>query len=287
MALNGFLSEFSLGEVFQLIEKGEKTGLLSIRELTLTTNLLSCDITTSSQKYYLWFKNGRIIAAANRLDHKGLPTLIQKRGWLKDAIDRELAKCWDGTTSLGICLKSQGMLDSHQLKLLFITQVMQQVCNLFKLDKGYFQFERNSKPPKAEMTGLSKPATELTLTGLRMLKNWTPLAEKLPQPTSGLISLIDNQPSHSLNHQEWQVWEYTKGTTALKNIAKELQLPIEKVQQIAFRLIVIGLAEELPMVEMVSPAPETLQLEEEANTTPTISHSFLNHLTSFLQNKTS
>jgi hypothetical protein len=277
MALNGHLSEFSLGEIFQLIEQGEKTGLLSIREL----------FNYNSMRYYLWFKQGRIIAAANSLDEKGLPTLIQKRGWLKDRVYQQLYQTWNGTTPLGLHLKSQGALNSDQLKLLFITQVMQQVCTLFKLDQGFFQFQANEKPSPVEMTGLSKPATELTLLGLRMLKNWTSLAEKLPQPTSGLITLIDNQPSYSLKSKEWQVWEYTKGTTALKTIAEELQLPIEKVQQIAFCFIVIGLAEELPMVEMIPSEPEPSQLEEESETTSTVSDSFLNHLTSFLQTKIS
>jgi hypothetical protein len=277
MALNGHLSEFSLGEIFQLIEQGEKTGLLSIREL----------FNYNSMRYYLWFKQGRIIAAANSLDEKGLPTLIQKRGWLKDRVYQQLYQTWNGTTPLGLHLKSQGALNSDQLKLLFITQVMQQVCTLFKLDQGFFQFQANEKPSPVEMTGLSKPATELTLLGLRMLKNWTSLAEKLPQPTSGLITLIDNQPSYSLKSKEWQVWEYTKGTTALKTIAEELQLPIEKVQQIAFCFIVIGLAEELPMVEMIPPEPEPSQLDEESETTSTVSDSFLNHLTSFLQTKIS
>ena len=277
MALNGYLSDFSLGEIFQLIEKGEKTGLLSIRELFNHNGI----------RYYLWFKQGRIIAATNSLNEKGLLTLIQKRGWVKDSVYVPLYQLWNGTTPFGLYLKSQNVLNSDQLKLLFITQVMQQVCTLFKLDQGFFHFERTSQPSPREMTGLSKPATELTLVGLRILKNWTPLAEKLPQPTSGLIRLIDSQSSYSLNNQEWQVWEYTKGTTAIKTIAQELQLPIEKVQQIAFRLMVIGLAEELPMAEMIPPEPETQQPQAQSKPTPAVSNSFLNHLTQFLQTKTS
>lgn len=277
MTLNGYLSEFSLGEIFQLIEQGEKTGLLCIRNLFHNQN-------GNSDKYYLWFRQGRIIAAANRLDNQGLQTLIHKRGWLRDSVFDKLYQLRDRATPLGISLKLQGALNNRQLKLLFITQIMQQVCSLFKLDQGFFQFETNRQPSVAEMTGLSKPATALTLVGLRMLKNWTPLQEKLPAPSSGLISLLNTQPSYSLNQQEWQVWEYTKGTRALNTIAEDLQFPLETVQKIAFRLIVIGLAEELPMAEIIPPEIETDQPETQA--TPTVSHSFLDHLTSFLQSKT-
>ncbi|MFB6276941.1 MAG: DUF4388 domain-containing protein [Halothece sp.] len=279
MTLNGYLSEFSLGEIFQLIEKGNKTGLLSIR------NLFS-DKNRTASKYYLWFKQGRIIAAANRLDQKGLQTLIQKRGWLRDSVSNKLSQFCEINTPLGLCLKSQGALTHDQLKLLFITQVMQQVCTVFKLDQGFFQFDPHTQPSVAEMTGLSKPATELTLVGLRMLKNWTPLQEKLPESSSGLISLLEKQPHYSLNAQEWQVWEYTKGTIALQTIARELQIPLEKVQQIAFRLIVIGVAEELPMAEMIPPQLENEPPKVENQSTPSVSSSFLNHLTSFLQTKT-
>ena len=251
--------------------------MLLIRNLFIDQN-------NAPKKYYLWFKQGRIIAAANRLDNKGLQTLIQKRGWLKDSVSSKLSQFCDSTMPLGTCLKSQGGLDREQLKLLFVTQVMQQVCTLFKVDRGFFEFQPDKQPSVAEMTGLSKPATELTLVGLRMLKNWTLLEEKLPAPDSGLISLINTQPSFTLNQKEWQVWEYTKGTTSLKAIAKELQLPLEKVQQIAFRLIVIGLAEELPMVSMLSSQTEATQ--DQTAPTPPVSHSFLNQLTSFLQSKT-
>ena len=280
MTLNGYLNEFSLGEIFQVIEQGEKTGLLLIRNLFMDQN-------DPPKKYYLWFKQGRIIAAANRLDNKGLQTLIQKRGWLKDSVSNKLSQFCDRAMPLGTCLKSQGALDREQLKLLFITQVMQQVCTLFKIDRGFFEFQPEKQPSVAEMTGLSKPATELTLVGLRMLKNWTPLQEKLPAPDSGLISLINTQPSFALNQKEWQVWEYTKGTTALKNIAQELQVPLEKVQQIAFRLIVIGLAEELPMVAMMSAPTEETPVSSDASASKSkVSNSFLNQLTSFLQSKT-
>lgn len=281
MTLNGYLHEFSLGEIFQLIEEGNKTGLLCIRSLFSDRSL-------NSSKYYLWFRQGNIIAASNSNDQKGLILLIEKRGWLKNSVSSKLSQFCKIDTPIGKCLESQGALNRDQLKILFITQIMQQVCSLFKLNQAFFEFEPDVKPSVAEMTGLSKRATDLTLVGLRMLKNWEPLAEKLPSPESGLISLINSKPSYKLNSQEWQMWEYTKGTTNLKTIARELQLPLEKVQQIAFRLIIIGIAEELPMVEMVPPQPEATEAENNPSSSspPPVSHSFLNQLTSFLQTKT-
>ncbi len=282
MALSGFLKDFSLGETFQILEQGEKTGLLSIRELKPTN--ISKSETSPNQQYYIWFKQGRIIAAANRKDNKGLQALLAKRGWVSEETLREVYQNSNSDQPLGLLLKSQDLLDHHQLKLLFVTQVMQQVCSLFKLDRGFFLFEQGLEPSFAEKTGLSKPATELTLMGLRMLKNWTPLADKLPEANSGLIPLINTEPSYTLSAEEWEVWRYTDGKTALSTMAKKLQLPLEKVQQIAFRLIVIGIVEELAMVEMLPPETEATS-EEEIKEPTAVSHSFLNQLTSFLEDK--
>ena len=284
MTLNGYLSEFSLGEIFQVIEQGKKTGLLSIRDLFNHNN---------QAEYSLWFKQGRIVAASNRQDDQGLELLIKKRGFVSDAVYSQLYQSWSQKVPLGFHFKSQSAITYDQLKHLFITQIMQQVCKLFKLDQGFFQFEPNAYPSFADITGLTKPATELTLVGLRMLKNWAPLSEKLPAESSGLVSLINTNPSYSLRPEEWQVWEYTNGTLPIKTVAQQLQLSLEKVQQIAFRLIVIGLAEELPMVAMVPPQQEetttTIELEQTTEAPvqeqPTVSDSFLNHLTSFLKSK--
>jgi hypothetical protein len=127
---------------------------------------------------------------------------------------------------------------------------MQQVCALFTLEDGWFHFDSSQKAPTAELTGLSAPAVDVTLAGLRALKNWTTLADKLPAPASGLITTIAGKPALKLKQTEWQVWEFTDGHTSIQEIAQHLQLPVDKVQQIAFRLIVVNLVEEMPIIAL-------------------------------------
>lgn len=78
---------------------------------------------------------------------------------------------------------------------------MGQVTALFELRDGQLEFNAKANLPPAEMTGLSLPATESTLMGLRTLRDWTALAEKLPDPTSGLSSAIAGQPQLRLDSQ--------------------------------------------------------------------------------------
>lgn len=287
MAITGYLAEFSLAEIFQFLEQGQKTGLLTIAPLPAPSG------SQAAHSHYIWFTQGRIVAAANRSDHRGLMSIISHRGWVGDRAITRLAQTVAPQLPLGLALKSQGLLRAEQLKLLFYVQVMQQVCALFALNDGWFHFDSTTRAPAIEMTGLNAPATETTLAGLRALKDWSALEDKLPDPHSTLVSVVDGQPHLKLNQSEWQVWEFTNGDLSLEAIAKHLQLPTQKVVQVAFRLIVVGLVEEVPMVALAS-KPETstkaesLTPEPEStdHTNEAVSQSFLHNLMSFLAGQT-
>ncbi|PSF36198.1 hypothetical protein C7H19_14475 [Aphanothece hegewaldii CCALA 016] len=281
MTITGQLSEFSLPELFQFLEQGQKTGLLTLNSMIRET-----------KKHYIWFRQGRIIAASDRNDQQGLLTLIQKRGWLKNipSITEEQLQ----TTPVGLYFKANNLLQAEQLKLLFYAQVMQQVCALFELPDAHFAFETNTPIPSLELTGLSSPGAEVTLAGLRALRSWSALQDKLPETNSALTSRNEGKPSLHLNQSEWKVWEFTDGNVTLKAIAEQLQIPVEQIQQIAFRLIVVNLVEELPMVvASANPIPPINSLEfnsEEAKTSTSnhpsgLSAAFLENLMSFLQGK--
>jgi hypothetical protein len=184
-----------------------------------------------------------------------------------------------------------GILQPDQLKLLFSIQVLRQVCSLFQVESGQFRFDAKTELPKAEMTGLSLPATETTLMGLRSLKDWKILQSKLPESNSTLFSLISGQPNLRLDANESQIWSLADGSINLKKMAERFQIPIEKVRQIAFRLIVVGLVEEVPDID-AGIADEEKAIAADANVQAVnkserteISNSFLQSLVGFLQHK--
>lgn len=277
MNLNGYLSQYSLPELFQLVEQGQKTGRLTLSGLRQTQQPL----------HYIWFSNGAIVAAANQLNQDGLASMIEERKWLKKEIIKTIARTCATNTPIGLYLKGRNLLNAEQLKILFYMQVMRQVCELFKLKEARFDFEGNAALPMAEMTGLSKPATEVTLEGLRVLKDWKCLAEKLPAFTSGLVSIVKGHPRLSLNKLESRVWEYTDGKTSLSTIAKQLNLSTEEVQQIAFRLIIVNVAEEVPLilttpVKKMELSSEMEKLTASDRQSAQISKSFVQDLIGFL-----
>jgi len=288
MAIKGILSDYSLAEIFKLLEQGNKTG-----QLVLSARSGSNWIADNTS-YYIWFRQGRIVGAADRNDRLGLATLIAQRNWLSQSIINTMVASCPIDLPLGLCLKSKNLLEPEQLKILFYVQVMQQVCNLFRLSDAQFEFESNVLLPMAEMTGLSSPGTEVTLAGLRALKDWSILAEKLPEMTSALITSKQADSNLNLNKVEAQVLQYSNKQISLQTIAKEMDLQGSQVQQIAFRLIAVNLAEELPMVALSSVKNEqktlnfasTVEEEEKVSTGgKQPSKSLLNNLLHFLQRK--
>jgi hypothetical protein len=155
MSISGFLSDFSLPEIFQFIEKRRKTGLLTLRALPKSQ--------ATPAVYYIWVSQGRVVAAANRLDQQGLVSLIEQHQVVSDRVlDKLVHWCCPLDVPLGLYLKNQGVLQTEQLQELFKLQVLQQVGILFKFKEAEFKFDQNAFIPTREMTGLSIEAGALS-----------------------------------------------------------------------------------------------------------------------------
>lgn len=242
MSLSSSFTDFSLAELFQLIDQGRKSGCLTV--CTLPNIKI---IGSKSQYYYIWFKQGRVVAAANKLNNNGLIEKIVQRGWVKEQATKNWLTQAQAETPLGLHLKTQGVLSAEQLNLLFASQ-LQQVRQLFEIQKGVFKLDSKAILPASEMTGLSLRATEVALMALRVLKNWAALADALPNPNSAIESITEAKSQLHFNPFEWQVWEFANGSMSLNAIASQLNQPVAIIQQAAFRLMVAGLVEEVPFV---------------------------------------
>ncbi|MEQ9356337.1 DUF4388 domain-containing protein [Coleofasciculus chthonoplastes] len=281
MSITSSLSDFSIPEIFQFLEKGQKTGVLTLGALPEYPTPLNAI-------YYIWVYQGRIVAAAHQLDHQGLVKLIAEQMGVSQRVVTKLVQLCPTDKPLGLSLKHHGILSIEHLKQLFQNQVLQRVCTLFELKEGQFKFIPNAPIPTKEMTGLSISATEATLRGLRLLKNWDNLHDKLPDPNSGLASIMAGSPAYRLYPLEEQVWERAQGTVSLSAIAKELNVPVEQVQHVAFTLMTVGLVEEVPLLAGILPTQEIEPLQAQlskASEKQGITPSLLQNLVGFLRSK--
>lgn len=246
--LRGYLSEFSLGELFQVLEDGQKTGKLSL--ITTTKNEL-----TPEKNYLIWFRQGEVVAASNRQDYQGLISLIKRRSWIEEKEISRLPNLRTLALPLGLYLKSKGLVKTADLQLIFRLQVMREITPLFQITDAKYEFKEEKTLPFAEMTGLSIGAKELIFRGLRSIRDWNGLKDKLPQSTSGLIPKKNNKfdLGLELDATESQLWKLCEQKLSIAEMARKMALNITIVQRTAFRLIMIGLAEEIPLIKSTIP----------------------------------
>jgi Ni,Fe-hydrogenase I large subunit len=290
MSLSSSFTNFSLAELFQLIDQGKKSGCLTVSTLP---DLYAPG--SKSQLFYIWFRQGCIIAAANRLNGQDLSNKLIQRKWVNIRLLEQICEETAITTPLGLYLKTQAVLSAEQLNLLFASQ-LQQVRALFEIQKGIFKLDSKAPLPWKEMTGISLRAIEVALMALRVLKNWGVLADVIPDKSSTMRSITQNKLQIRLNALESQVWVFANGSVNLNAIASELNQPTILVQQAAFRLMVAGLLEEVSIsIPEVNSYPMSWKLpnssvgeakKSQEPETRKISTSFLENLVGFLRSKT-
>ncbi len=241
MKFSGYLSEYSLAEIFSFIYEGTRTGLLT---LSPANNLATVP---NNNHYYLWFESGRIVAVTLGLDGSELLTKIEQRKLISQADIYAATKILDRLPHpLGIYLKSQGLLDAIQIKFLFNSQTISQIHRLFELKNSRFQFDPGRSAINSELTGINASAQDLGLLALRLLKDWSGLSAKLPDPHYAIQRCNSHQPNFELNRQELELWKLADGKTPLIKLAVKMALSIEIVRQISFRLSTFGAIREIP-----------------------------------------
>jgi hypothetical protein len=294
VSLAGYLSEYSLAEIFHFVQEGNKTGVLSLSP-SLSTRI---EPVIESHKalrdnYSISFQSGRIMSVANGsgLGNRGLLKMMAQRKWISPEQEAMLeTQVGLLNQPLGTYLKSRGIVNTEQLTLLFNSQVIATTCKLFEIHHGQFNFNPQAPLAYAEMTGMSLTAQEVSLLGLRMLKNWDELTAKLPDPQAALQKFSSKLVGLRLDTPEFQVWTLAVGEMSISNIASKLGLEVKKVQQIGFRLSVVGLMHEVSVEPSQPPIGSKVDLIQPdcvggGNTTAPVSASFLSNLMGFLKKK--
>jgi Domain of unknown function (DUF4388) len=287
---NGYLSEYSVAEIFNSIQDDNKTGVLSIEPYldSTSSSVISGESTVEQSCYYVSFKGGRIVSIFYGLEYENqdLLTLGLERKWIP--LDRvaELKEKLNGTNlPWGLHLKTLEIISVEQIRLIFNTQVISNISKIFEIYNGKFNFDPQAKLNYPEMTGLSLTAREAALLGLRGLINWQRLTHKLPTPGSSLQRLSPELPGLKLENNERLVWELALGKMSISQIATQLDLAVERVRQIGFMLISIGLVAEIKVASLLQNEMRNSVGISSSNTKVPVSNLFLNNLLKFLKEK--
>jgi len=229
MPITGSFSDFSLQEIFQFLDNGKKTGLLTLRTLPESP-------TMPLSLHYIWVSQGRLVGATNQLNHDGLVSLIAQYQWVSKRVVTKLAEFSPPNQPLGLYLKNQGVLQTAQLEHIFQMQVVQELCPLVQANDAQFKFDQNVPLPMQEMTGLSVSgvALELMLQKIVWLQKVFKAREQLRE-RSGLGSahenyccqlslILDTAFFHSLN---FSLFDISAGFTKLSHVLELRDRPYD------------------------------------------------------------
>jgi hypothetical protein len=227
MAIVGDLQEFSLPDLLQLIEKGSKTGQLSVW--------------APNGIYKIWFYQGRVIAALPPEEEHRLESLLARSGLVSERVVEKLASFCGPEEPLGRCLQRQGLISPVALAKLFRHQLQVGLYSLFALEAGQFSFLPSVRLPYREMTGLSKGASAVVLEALQQLKLDQRPEESLPQPDSYFWRTSSELPLYRLSPLEWGVLEGVSPSRNLAELARALGADLLEVRYACARLAKLGL----------------------------------------------
>jgi hypothetical protein len=227
MAIVGDLQEFPLPDLLQLVERGSKTGQLSIW--------------APNGIYKIWFYQGRVIATLPPEEEHRLERLLARSALVSDRVVEKLASFCGAQEPLGRCLQRQGLISPADLAKIFRHQLQVGLYCLFALEAGQFSFLTGVPMPYREMTGLSKSATAAVLEALQQIKWDQRPEEDLPQPDSYFWRTSTELPLYKLSALEWGILEQVSPSRRLTDVARALGADLLEVRYACARLAKLGL----------------------------------------------
>ena len=236
MALKGSLKDFSLPDLFQLLNFGKKNG---------TLNLIR-----GQARGYICFRNGEVFFATTNwkrqsLGMKLLGAGIITRAQLEEAL--ELQKTTARGQRLGQLLIRLGYITKEQLEVFVEEQIQDAVFEMLRWTDGEFEFQPGVVFPEEDI-GLSISTEELIMEGSRRLDEWNRIEKKIPNLDAvfKMTSMQGREAAQiSLTPEEWMVLTHVDGEKTVRQIVEKTGMSTLHTCKILYGLISSGLLENV------------------------------------------
>ncbi len=236
MALKGSLKDFSLPDLFQLLNFGKKNGTLNL--------------TRDQARGYICFRNGEVFFATTNwkrqsLGMKLLSAGIITRAQLEEAL--ELQKTSARGQRLGQLLIRLGYITKEELEVFVEEQIQDAVFEMLRWTDGEFEFQPGVVFPEEDI-GLSISTEELIMEGSRRLDEWNRIEKKIPHldVVFKMTSMQGREAAHiSLTPEEWMVLTHVDGEKTVRQIVELTGMSTLHTCKILYGLISSGLLENV------------------------------------------
>lgn len=238
MALRGNLKDFSLPDVFQLVQLSGKTGVLRIQG--------------TEAEGSIWFRDGDVFFAQSNWRREQLgERLVSAQRITPAALARALelrAAEPDGGRRLGEILVNEGYITQQVLEAFVQEQIQDTIFDLMRWDEGEFDFEVLPSIVHEDI-GLSVSVENIVMEGARRLEEWQRIKKKVP--STDMVFKMATAPGEgtfeiSLKPVEWALLLLIDGTRSVRELAVETHSTDFEVARVVYGLFSAGLLEVPP-----------------------------------------
>ncbi|MBC7266987.1 MAG: DUF4388 domain-containing protein [Coriobacteriia bacterium] len=235
MALRGNLRDFSLPDVFQLVQLSKKTGVLRIKR--------------SDAEGSIWFRDGEVFFAQSDWNREPLGQRLVNAGRITPSA---LAKAIEirsqepaGGRRLGQILVDEGYITQPVLEAFVQEQIQDTIFDLMRWDEGEFNFEILPEVVDEDI-GLSVSVENIVMEGSRRIEEWNRIKKKVP--SMEMVFKMATAPGEgtfeiSLKPTEWNLLLLTDGTRSVAELARDLGKTDFEVARVIYGLFSAGLLE--------------------------------------------
>ncbi len=249
MAVKGNLRDFSVTQLFNLINLARKTGTLTVEG--------------PSEAAWVSFSEGKLIYAQLGSEDGSLIGILSRSDKL-NAKQIQLIRTNAGEKNdkeLGLLLINAGYLSQQDVLAGIREYLLASVYRLFTWTDGHFRFDNDVLPPEDRIT-LRLGLENIIMEGTRELKEHEQLIEEIPNLDMAL-NFVERPGANirdvNLNVQEWKVVSYINPKNTIRQIAKANKMSDMEVRRIVFGLLQAGLVEIVRPEGMPLP-PQARQL---------------------------
>ncbi|MDZ4655520.1 MAG: DUF4388 domain-containing protein [Coriobacteriia bacterium] len=235
MGLRGNLRDFSLSDVFQLVQLSRKTGVLRIRN--------------AGAEGSIWFRDGDVFfAQSNRQGEPLGQRMVTAQKITPSALARTLeiqkSESSDGR-SLGQILVDEGYTTEKVLEAFVREQIQDTLFDLMRWDAGEFDFEQLPDVVHTDI-GLSVSTENIVMEGSRRLDEWDRIKKKVA--SKEMVFKMATAPGTgtfeiSLKPTEWSLLLLVDGKRSSAELARETNLADFDVARTVYGLLSAGLIE--------------------------------------------
>lgn len=231
MALKGNLRDFSVPQLFNLVNLARKTGTLTVEGPEDTA--------------WVSFREGKLVYAQRGNEDGTLTGILQKTGRISPR-QAKLIRAHAGNKGdkeLGLLLINAGYLTQQDILASIRQYVLDVVYDLFTWVDGYFRFDPGVLPPDDRIT-IRLDLENVIIEGSRRVREIEQLKEEIPNLDMAL-DFVDRPGTNirdvNLNVDEWKVVSYINPKNTIRQIAKANKMSETEIRRIVYGLLQAGL----------------------------------------------